>query len=424
MNYEEISELTKRYRINNLGLIAKIYSVEEKMKIYKKVSEIIAKKYGDIIGKDEIFDILSSRGELLTAYITRPETRAFYHANTGNIIIQDILDEKNEIGPTLMHEMVHKIGFEKKDPDFMNMVFNESGTEFVAANSLSKEENKDYLFDKLWCIFPQNVDMAFLEICLVNQLNIAVGGNTLEKSILTGKDVFADAIIKKYGELKYVYFKENIKDLALEDNKYWKSYHSLSENERYKKTIEISDKIIKIQNEILENEFDMRLNLVKSDDDARKFLEDLKFLGDNRAKKCISNKNNKFTDESFKRYFDRYKAELGKNYSLKDINYSEEEWGKKYKTKKSVIKENTDDENKTIWLMANEFKRQYKKRGKFLKFLDGLFTKDKKLIDISHEDENKISKFSIDERRSLVFENSSSDRKKNGELKKDYLKER
>jgi hypothetical protein len=66
----------------------------------------------------------------------------------------------------------------------MNPVFKEAGTEIVSAKSLDDKEGRLLIFNGVYGKAPIKSDSNILSIVLVNQINKALGGNTLEKSII------------------------------------------------------------------------------------------------------------------------------------------------------------------------------------------------------------------------------------------------
>lgn len=387
---EKIEDVLYRYRKKGYGDIAKFYSIQEEQEVYKKGAQILSKKYGDIISKEEIYEILSRRGRIYTMKLNN--RMAFFEIKTANIGIPHFLDRFTE---TLLHELVHKLGFEECDESFKNMsqVFKEAGTEIVAGEALSNNTyGREVIFRKTFSKYPEKVDDSFLEVCLVNQINTAIGGKNLEKSILKGRDYFKPAIIEQWGEETYVFLKENIEDLSRMENKFWKDYEFFSEDERCSKEDELRKRIYLIQDTILESEFNKRFSKITSKSEADKFLKELLEFEENRVRIKETSDDEKifFKDLSFIEYFNKYKNELQKKYGNIDLEFDESAWQKKYKNKK-ILNEVTEDEKTEVALMALEFRKKYKKRGAISQFFDKLFKKPQKLLE-QQKDEKFMNK--------------------------------
>ena len=364
-----------RYKKIKWGYIAKVYSKEEEEEIYREATTLIYNRYGHIRNYDSIFETLTNRGNIYTMDITRNRNKAFYDKITGNVGLPHFL---NRITSSSMHEFVHKIGFEVADESFknMNLVFNEAGTEIVGARSLSNQEGRNFIFKSVWAKFPEKVDDSFLNVCLTNQLNEALGGEYLERSILTGRDLFKKRIIEKYGEPRYVFLSENMKDLSREERRYWAIYQYLTEEQRTIREEKMKEKIFLIQDCILESEFEKRFENIDSLDNGKTFLNDLKEFGKNRVK--IKKSDDTFEDPGFKDLFEKYKKQIETKYGKTDIFYDESEWEKCYEEIED-IQEVTDDEKRTILDMSIMFNKNHRSKSTLSRFLDSILKKQEVL---------------------------------------------
>lgn len=412
---EQIEDILKRYKKSGYGIISKIYSIQEEYNVYKYAAEILSKRYGHIISKEKIFDVISRRGHIFTMLIKNRE--AFYEVKTANIGIQHFLDKFTE---GLLHEIIHKLGFEQSDTSFheMSTIFKEAGTEIVSAEALSNNKyGRELIFPNTWAKYPEKTDDSFLTVCLANQINLAIGGETLERSILSGKDYFKPAIINKWGEATYVFLKENIEDLSRIEEKFWKDYEFLPEDEINEKVDEMRNRIGLIQNAILQAEFDKRIVDVSSKEDATKFLKDLLRFEENRAriKQTSFNKDDCFIDLGFETEFNRYKNDLESQFGVLPIEYDENTWEKKYKNKE-ILHEITDEEKKEIALLSIEFKRRYKKKNYFRKMTEKLFGRKQKML----EDNNIVNKGF--ERYKVDIDFKNDEKKKNNPYTKDEVR--
>lgn len=375
---EDISELAKRYRKMHWGYIAKCYSKSEEKIYYRQAANLLSKKYNHIISEDKVFEILSKRGNIYTMHIINKEN-AFYEFNTGNILISHFLDRMTQ---TLLHEMVHKLGFSSQNEDFnkMSVIFNESGVELVSAKALDEKEKIEFLFHNASAKMPNKISDSFITVALTNQINEAVGGEWLEKSILKGENLFEPEIDKRYGEGSFVFIKENIEDLARIEGKYWRNYKYLSEEEKKEQEDILKSKIIKIQDFILESEFDKRFENVNSLEKGKEFLEELKIFGLNRVKfKANSNYTAKWKDSSLDNFFNKYKKEIEEKYGNVHIAYDETFWENNYEFNICDEDEISNEEKRAILNMSIEFQKMHKAKGIFSKLLYKIKGKTKSL---------------------------------------------
>ena len=377
---ETIQKITYRYRKNGNGYISKIYSVTEEQKYYKEAAKILSKRFNKFISQDEIYEILSKRGHIFTMVI-RKNMKAFYETKTGNVAISHFLNRMTEM---LLHELVHKLSFERKNNTFFQMspVFIEAGTELVKAKALSDSFGKEYIFNKVWAKFPQKINDYFLEVCLVNQINEALGNEYLEKSILQGQDFFKPALIEKYGISTYVFLKENLQDLSREEKIYWSKKEKFSSSEKEEFEEKLKEKIFVIENAILEAEFNQRLNEVKSLEEAIRFLNELKKFGLNRVRIQQNDKNIQFLDPGFFDYFSNYKKILEDKFGKIDLQYDEKEWQNIYE-RKEFIDEVSEEEKEQVLNSSVIFRDSLKETGKFFKFINSIFRRKKLLKDES-----------------------------------------
>lgn len=405
----------ERYRKSRWGYIAKIYSKEEEKEVYKDVAKLVSNKYGHISNYDEIVNDLSQRGNIYTMDITTDRAKGFYEISTGNVALPHFI---NRISTISMHEFVHKKGFEIADDSFKNMsvIFDEAGTEIVSAKSLSDEEKRDFIFKGVWARFPEKVTDNFLMVCLVGQLNEAVGGENLEKSILKGHDFFKEAIIDKYGEATYVFLKENIEDLANEERKYWGIYRYISDEERRIRESDMKKRISKIQDCILEAEFDKRLESVKTLEDGRAFLEGLKRFGLGRVR--VKTSSDSFEDPGFLNIFNRYKEKVEAITGKIKISYDESEWERLYEEKKD-IEEVSDDEKKVVRDLSITFYKQHKPKTSFSKFWNNLFKKQEYLPEnLENKKSDMLSAYqtSVNYNSNTIKSKSESKKRNNNSL--------
>ncbi len=399
----DLESVIKRYKSLSLGYVAKGYTLDEETNIYKEAADLISKKYSDIIKKDDIVDVLSSKGKIFTMVIKKRE--AFYEYRTGNIGISHFL----RLTTDLLHELVHKIGYLQKDETFENMsnVFKEAGTEYVSATSFNDNFARNLIFNGIYAKFPEKTDADFLMICLVNQINQAIGGKNLEKSILKGRDYFKQAIIDRWGEKYYINLEQNITDIAREEERYWLSYEYFSEDEKKNAEEKLKQHIFSVQDTILEAEFNKRFKDIRNKNDSITFLEELKSFELNRVRERRKvNGINKYIDDGFESIFSNYRNNLEAKYGALGINFDEDSWSKLF-TQKKMETEVTDEEKREVYLLATDLKKRLKKRNPISRFFQNIFGTETNLIDKSSEETiNKpINNYIIQNNQTLKVKN-------------------
>lgn len=87
---ESIEEVTYRYRKERIGRIAKIYSPEEEQSFYEDFANNISNKYGNIISKEGIIEIISKKGRIFSL-ASMGKRCGFFEYATGNIGVNKIL---------------------------------------------------------------------------------------------------------------------------------------------------------------------------------------------------------------------------------------------------------------------------------------------------------------------------------------------
>lgn len=378
---EDIKAIAKRYRILSLGKIAKIYSLEEEVQIYEKVAELIFQRYGNIIERQDVIDILASMGHIFTMVVKDRE--AFYEYKTGNIGISHYL----RLSKDLLHELVHKLGYLQEDESFKNMsnVFKEAGTEYVSATTLNSNFSRILIFDNVYAKFPEKTDADFLLVCLTNQINQAIGGQKLEQSILKGRDYFKQAIIDRWGEKYYINLEQNLVDLAREERKYWLSYEYFSEEEKENSESDIKKHIYSIQDTILQAEFNKRFEEIENAEAATTFLKELKEFETNRIREReLVDGEDKYVDHGFLDIFSNYKNSLEEKYGTLPVNFEEDEWSKKFIGRKTE-EEVSEEEKREIYLMAIELQNKFRKENVMTRLLRNVFNSQSTLTKGSEE---------------------------------------
>ena len=373
----DLEKIVKHYQELSYGDVAKGYTEDEELAIYEEFSTKIASKYEGIITKSEALDRLQSRGKIYTMVVNNRE--GFFEYDTANIGIPHFL----RLTATLAHELVHKLGYMKKDSTFlkMNPVFKEAGTEIVSAKSLDDKEGRLLIFNGVYGKAPVKSDSNILSIVLVNQINKALGGNTLEKSIINGHDYFKEEIIKRWGKDYYVYLSENIKDISRIEEKYWKNYSHLDQEEKELVEYDLKHRIAKVQDTVLDAEFGTKIKKVHSKADSIKFLKELKEFGLNRVRYQRETDDGRleYYDPNFEDAYTDFKEILEIEAGPLDEKYDEFDWVKSI-PEIEPEKDFEESEQDEVYLMAERLRRNVNAQKGFFGFLRKLFGR-KSLID-------------------------------------------
>lgn len=299
----------------------------------------------------------------------------------------------------------------------MKPVFLETGAELVASSALSTKQGIAGVLPGFWGKFPEQAKTDLLGLSLTSQLNMLVGGENLEKSILYGKDYFKGAIIDKYGEENYVYLSEQINDISIQESDYLAQYLILGEEGVENLRTAIIDKAIRIQDYMLELEFDKKMQSVDSLESGKKFLTELLEFGSNRLKKLYTNEtqdgseNIVFEDASLRKHFEDYKAVIESNFGKTNVDYAESNLVEL--PVNDVSGKISDDEQMEVEQMAMAFERISKNRlrqankGKIASFVDKIFGKKQELLPPNRNFENQ---FIVKQKDIIPIENNVGNR--------------
>lgn len=368
-----LEKTMRRYQMYSFGDIAKAYTIEEESIIYRQVASLVSAKYGDIISRSEVENILKSKGNIYTMVVKN--RLAFYEIESGNVGIPHFL----RLTSTLNHELIHKIGFLQSDKTFkeMNPVFKEAGTEIVSATSLDDSFGRLFIFNGVYGKFPEKADDSFLSIAITNQINQALGGNSLEKSILKGHDYFKEEIIKKWGKDYYTFLTEKVNDLERVESKYWKEYKGLDDEEKAMYEDDMKHRIALIQDTILELGFGSRVSEIKSKEAAENFLNEVKEFGLNRVRhaRYTSDGKREYFDPGFKETFEDYKYLLEADFGKLETTYTDASWLKSF-PKKEILKEISEEESDEIYILARNLKKMSKANRGVSSIFKKIFGKD------------------------------------------------
>lgn len=313
-------ELYDFFKSTKMGVIVMSYPSFLEKSVYEDIALLLKAKYPEYCDKEEIVKILSSYGNIYTAKINEKMGSGIYHKTSANILIYSFLNKLNE---SIVHELIHKLGYLRFNEDFYNMplVLLEPGTELVTNTILNKPVYQELLFGSLWTR-SVGVDSNYLiETALVNQLNMACGNNTLEKSIINGRNYIEPEAEKLIGKEKYLVFQTQIQDISRLEKQYWRN----PKNSRLEK--DLSSRIFKYQNDLLTEVFDARINNVTTKEEAEAFLQELMNFSDYRVKSEDLN----FEDIFFTKYFNAKKKELEEKFKFSaEIEDLSKSWRKRY----------------------------------------------------------------------------------------------
>lgn len=373
-------ELYKFFKAVKYGIIVMSYPNSLEKDIYRYVASILKKRYPNYCDEEDVVNTLSSYGNIYTAKIDKGLDSGIYHINSANILIYSFLNKLNE---SLVHELIHKLGFLKFNDDFYNMpkIYVESGTEIITNSALNKPICRELLLGKMWVRSVGVQPRYLIESALVNQLNVACGKESLERSIFEGKNYIEPEVKQLIGEEKYMFLFTMLTDICRLEKSYWKSQKS--------KTIEslVSTKIDRYQKFLLEEIFGKRIEQVENEKDAEAILIELMKFSDYRVKSSRE-------DEEFKQYFQSKKQLLeGKFNTLFNIEDVSDTWKERHPSvmlDESILK-SEETEKRKIDSMAE--KKEGKKKG----FLARLFGSKKQAI--GDDSENKLL-----ERKSFEYE--------------------
>lgn len=377
-----LEKMAKHYREISYGDVAKMYTFEEECKIYEEFVSLISARFEKDVDKEEIYKLLQSKGRIFTMVVKGRE--AFYEYETANIGIPHFL----RLTSTLCHELVHKLGYLRKDKTFnqMNPVFKEAGTEIVSAKSLDDKEGRSLILNGVYAKEPVKADSNHLSIVLASQINEALGGGVLEKSILTGHDYFKEEIIARWGKDYYLYLSENIKDISRLEEKYWNNYKYFDEEDKDLQEYDLKHRIAQVQDTILDAEFGSRVWEVKNKEESERFLERLKAFGEYRVRHVRTTDDGKreYFDPNFEEAFEDFKAELESKVGPLNTTYDEFDWVKKY-PQNEVFVEIEEREADEVYLMSEHLRKTINSQkglmGFFRKiFGDKVFADDKKVL--------------------------------------------
>ena len=353
-------EKEKIYRKGNFGVIVQSYPKKFEEFIYRKVANLIARKYSDIISEEEIYDILNSAGCIYTMDVSPLHGHGFYHYNSADVGVKSYL---NKISPELVHELIHRLGALRFNPGFYDMdsIYKDAGTELVTNVSLEAVECKECIVRGSW-VKSYGPDAEYLtQVSLVNLINLGMGGNTLERSVLQGNNCFQRKMLEMFGKEESISITNRIKEILSLEKEYW-NYYIKHGNDEFRER-KIGSRIQLLQDDIMEKCFDKRFDKVESKEEAMQLLKELITFLDHRIKiKEVDGDNVRFVDYSGNTYFTLKKLEVMKRFKFdSDLFYAGDLWSDRYPVQ-YVRNVDRVKKNKEIKDIKNKAKLKTKKR--------------------------------------------------------------
>ena len=401
---EELYNLIKKYKKKKNGRIAKIYTRDEELAIYEAAAKIIDLKFDDIISKEETFELLSKKGNIYSMDFCYDNRIGMCEKNSCNIGVNSII---KKMTPTLMHELIHKLGFVRGNKSFfkMNNIYLEAGTELVTSELLKTKDCYIEGTNGIWTKTSDAQEVYFLQIALVNQINYIIDDNMLEKSILKGENYFEQAIIDKFGSHNSKYI-----SIQLEDIKKLQEEYNVDRNLGVLELLK--SKISNLQDNIMDLAFKNRYKSIENETEAEEYLKDLIDFSFQRVKFTDMN-NLAPSDNSFEDYFKLQKNELEERFNTKfDVEYRRIDWLTKYEFR--VVDEIDDSEERDIAHLANKLEAKFVKRkiiDRVKKFFGRFGLEDGNNLKLSERNTDN-EETSIGEQENVIKEESFEDKLK------------
>ena len=317
------------YQKESCGIIVQKYPFEFETLIYEKIAKLIVQNYPDFSDEGDIINTLKSAGRIYTMKVNSLKGNGFYHLNTADIGVFVYLDRISE---ELLHEVIHKLGQLKFNPDFYDMdtFYKEAGTEIITNKILGKKECKECIVRGIWTKSYGPDQEYLVQTSLVNQINQIMGGNTLEKSILQGSNEFQRTMEASFGNKFALELSRRIKEIIAYMHEYWTNYTKNGNDGR--REANLMRLVQEFQNDLMHKVFDDVFENVQDVSEAEAALQRLVDYSDYRFKrKVVKDDDILFTDDEFMQYLNESKSKLEKRFDTKfDIKYDEVDWSRKH----------------------------------------------------------------------------------------------
>lgn len=278
-------EGTIQSRSAKIDRLRKLYSRSDEDKIYKRAIELLNKAFPNLVRLDEI-SVLQEKGRVfLTDYDKSATHKGEHYGKTADISTKFPVFN-GEIDLTMLHELVHKFTFVKgiiTEEDFeKNSAYYEGATELTAQKAFQGLKKESTMASG----YKVNLsgDVAYTpQVSLLQQLDLLLGGEFVEKSILVDKDALKNEMIARFGEENYTFIWNRIADTRNATN-------NLSL---------IGEAIDDVQGAIIENCLPQMLKTLKTREEFESFFETVRAIGDIR----LSNEKN---DKSFQVQYEKF----------------------------------------------------------------------------------------------------------------------
>ncbi len=363
------SETEKFFRKAKYGNIVVEYPKEYEENIYAQIAKLLHNKYPNFCNEDEIVQVLSSYGHIYTAQMEKGIGDGIYHIDSGNILVYTFL---NRLNKTLVHEVIHKLGYLRLDDGFESMpeIYKEAGAELLSNSILEGPLCREMILGRMRvrCVGVQ--PRYLTATALVNQLNMVVGGSLLERSMIEGKNYLEPAIKELIGEKDYETIFRKMQEICSLEKKYWQG----KQNEKHENYI--YKEVAMYQNMVMKKIFDSRVKNVKTQEDAGILLDSLMNFSDFRVKFYAPRER----DVDFEEYFMQMKESLEAMFDTKfQITDISDDWENKYPFIKldSLERAREQDEREKINQLAEKNK---------IGFWQRLFRKPKAELPASSEE--------------------------------------
>ncbi|MBR3613906.1 MAG: hypothetical protein IKL55_01860 [Clostridia bacterium] len=346
-------ELFLLYRKLGYGNIARTYYVEDENKFYNIVVSKLARKYPKLVKYEEAYNLLKDNGQIVT--IDTLGQRGFYDEKRNIIGIRHFL---TRLTTTVFHEIVHKLGYLVGKGEIYKLpnVYREAGTEYVTAETLKTKNVKACVFSNIWGRFPNTISSYYLDYIFVNQLNLILGDNSLEESILKGNLKFENSLKQKMGIIKYDVLTKKMTEINRDFFEYSACYKVNTDKKNEQLREKLTATVDVVQYYILRAGFDEKISSVKTPEEASKVLDEMLRFSDFRLRK---KENGNFIDREFQIYFNKAKSEFYYKFPKASFNqiFIPNDWNEKYADLERVIEIKPEEEKQVKKLGRENYKK-------------------------------------------------------------------
>ena len=179
--------------------IRKLYSKKDEEKIYQQAIELLSERFPEDVKSEDLAALLERGRIFLADYSESASHRGECYGVTLDVSTKFPLVQ-GKIDLTMLHELIHKLTFAKKiidEKDFeKNAPFYEGATELAAQKVFGFRKESSSVSG-----FQVNLggDVAYtVQVSLLKQLDLILGGDFVERSILSDKDAFKNENIRRY----------------------------------------------------------------------------------------------------------------------------------------------------------------------------------------------------------------------------------